>query len=121
MSLVSTQSQSLLKYEAELAQMRGKVASPTAEIEEKDRLLFSRDTLLAEMKVQLNSNEQKTAEQPSSYVKHVAEEKRVEEDLTEKLALKVTCHKCTVFLSLWSASLLKNSDMKTFLIISCIF
>jgi hypothetical protein len=98
MSLVSTQSQSLLKYEAELAQMRGKVASLTTEREEKDRLLLSRDTVLAEMRIQLNSNQQKIVEQQLSTVKQLAEEKKVEEDLTEKLALKVTCHKYNVFL-----------------------
>jgi len=85
MSLVSTQSQSLLRYEAELAQLRGKVASMTAQMEEKDRLLLSRDKMLAEMRVQLNSNQEKAVEQ-------LPEERKVDEDSTEKLALKVTCH-----------------------------
>jgi predicted nucleic acid-binding Zn-ribbon protein len=93
MNLVSTQSQNLLKYEAELAQLRGKVVSLTAEMEEKDKLLLSRDMVLAEMRVQLNSNQQKIMEQPSSTVEQLAEERKVEEDLTEKLALKVTYHK----------------------------
>jgi hypothetical protein len=93
MNLVSTQSQNLLKYEAELAQLRGKVVSLTAEMEEKDKLLLSRDMVLAEMRVQLNSNQQKIMEQPSSTVEQLAEERKVEEDFTEKLALKVTYHK----------------------------
>jgi hypothetical protein len=92
MSVVSTQSQSLIKYEAQLAQLRAKVASLTADIEEKDRLLLSKDKLLAEMRVKLNSNQQKALEQPRKVVEQLGEERKVEEDLTEKLALKVTCH-----------------------------
>jgi hypothetical protein len=97
MSLVTSQSQSLLKCEAELAQMRGKVASLTAEKEEKDMLILSRDKVLAEMRVQLNSNQQKITEEPLSTLKQLAEEKKVEEDVTEKLALKVHCHKFNIF------------------------
>jgi hypothetical protein len=73
---VSTQSQSLIKYEAELAQLRGKVTSLTADTERKDRLLLSRDQAIAEIRVQLSSDRHKA----------------VEDDPTEKLALKVTCH-----------------------------
>jgi septal ring factor EnvC (AmiA/AmiB activator) len=87
MSLVSTQSQSLIKYEAELAQLRRKVATLTADIEEKDRLLLSKDKAMAEMRVKLNSNQQKAVEQPRRVVEQLGED-----DLTEKLALKVTCH-----------------------------
>jgi hypothetical protein len=87
MSLVSTQSQSLIKYEAELAQLRGKVAALTADIEEKDRLLLSKDKAMAEIGAKLNSNQQKAVEQPQRAVKQLGED-----DLTEKLALKVTCH-----------------------------
>jgi polyribonucleotide nucleotidyltransferase len=82
MSLVSSQSQSLIKYEAELAQLRGKVAAQTVEMEQKDRLLLSKDKVLAEMKVKATVEEQKAVEQPT-------DDKKVEEDLTEKLALKV--------------------------------
>lgn len=82
MSLVSSQSQSLIKYEAELAQLRGKVASQTMEMEEKDRLLLSRDKVLAEMRVKATTEEQKALEQ-------LTDDKKVEEDLTERLALKV--------------------------------
>jgi len=82
MSLVSSQSQSLIKYEAELAQLRGKVASQTMEMEEKDRLLLSKDKVLAEMRFKATTEEQKTVEQ-------LTDDRKVEEDLTEKLALKV--------------------------------
>jgi hypothetical protein len=82
MSLVSSQSQSLIKYEAELAQLRGKVASQTMEMEEKNRLLLSKDNVLAEMRVKATAEEQKAVEQ-------LTDDKKVEEDLTEKLALKV--------------------------------
>jgi hypothetical protein len=82
MSLVSSQSQSLIKYEAELAQLRGKVASQTMEMKEKDRLLLSKDKVLAEMRVKATAEEQKAVEQ-------LADDKKVEEDLTVKLALKV--------------------------------
>jgi len=82
MSLVSSQSQSLIKYEAELAQLRGKVASQTMEMKEKDRLLLSKDKVLAEMRVKATAEEQKAVEQ-------LTDDKKVEEDLTEKLALKV--------------------------------
>jgi hypothetical protein len=82
MSLVSSQSQSLIKYEAELAQLRGKVAAQTMAMEEKDRLLLSKDKVLAVMKVKATAEEQKAVEQPT-------DDKKVEEDLTEKLALKV--------------------------------
>jgi len=82
MSLVSSQSQSLIKYEAELAQLRGKVASQTMEIEEKNRLLLSKDKMLAEMRVKATAEDQKAVEQ-------LTDDKKVEEDLTEKLALKV--------------------------------
>lgn len=87
MSLVSTQSQSLIKYEAELAQLRGKVAALTADIKEKDRLLLSKDRAMAEIRAKLNSNQQKAVEQPRRAVEQLGED-----DLTEKLALKVTCH-----------------------------
>jgi predicted nucleic acid-binding Zn-ribbon protein len=82
MSLVNSQSQSLIKYETELAHLRGKVASQTMEMEEKDRLLLSKDKVLAEMRVKLNAEEQKASEQ-------LPDDRKVEEDLTEKLALKV--------------------------------
>lgn len=82
MSLVSSQSQSLIKYEAELAQLRGKVASQTMEMEEKNRLLLSKDKVLAEMRVKATAEEQKAVDQ-------LTDDKKVEEDLTEKLALKV--------------------------------
>jgi len=82
MSLVSSQSQSLIKYEAELAQLRGKVASQTMEMEEKDRLLLSKDKVVAEMRVKATAKVQSTVEQ-------LTDDKKVEEDLTEKLALKV--------------------------------
>ena len=82
MSLVSSQSQSLIKYEAELAQLRGKVASQTMEMKEMDRLLLSKDKVLAEMRVKATAEEQKAVEQ-------LTDDKKVEEDLTEKLALKV--------------------------------
>jgi hypothetical protein len=82
MSLVSSQSQSLIKYEAELAQLRGKVASQTMEVEEKDRLLLAKDRVLNELRVKLNAVEQKSVEQ-------LPDDRKMEEDLTEKLALKV--------------------------------
>jgi hypothetical protein len=82
MSLVSSQSQSLIKYEAELAQLRGKVASQAIEMEEKDRLLLSKDKVLAEMRVKATAEEQKAVDQ-------LTDDKKVEEDLTEKLAFKV--------------------------------
>jgi polyribonucleotide nucleotidyltransferase len=82
MSLISSQSQSLIKYETELAQLRGKVASQTMELEEKDRLLLSKNKVLTEMRVELNAEERRAAEQPP-------DDRKVEEDLTEKLALKV--------------------------------
>jgi hypothetical protein len=82
MSLVSSQSQSLIKYEAELAQLRGKVASQTMEMEEKDRLLLSKDKVLTEMRVKATAEEHKAVEQ-------LTDDKKLEEDLTEKLALKV--------------------------------
>ncbi|PNF43192.1 hypothetical protein B7P43_G15673 [Cryptotermes secundus] len=85
MSLVSTQSQSLIKYEAELAQLRGKVAALTADIEEKDRLLLSKDKVMAEIRAKWNSNQQKAVEQPQRAVEQLGED-----DLTEKLALKAT-------------------------------
>ena len=91
MSLVSSQSQSLIKYEAELAQLRGKVASQTMEMEEKNRLLLSKDKVLAEMRVKATAEEQKAMDQ-------LTDDKKVEEDLTEKLALKVKRWWCFSFI-----------------------
>ncbi|KAJ9574107.1 hypothetical protein L9F63_008521, partial [Diploptera punctata] len=85
LSLVSSQSQSLLKYEAELAQLRSKVSSLTQQLEEKDLLLLAKEKTLSEMQVQLLSS-RRTA--PT--LDHPPEDIKLEEDNTEKLALKAT-------------------------------
>jgi hypothetical protein len=81
-----------MKYEAELAQLRGKVSSLTKDIEEKDGLLLSKDKAMADIRVQLNCSQQKAVEEPPRVVEQPVEERNVDEDVTEKLALKVTCH-----------------------------
>jgi hypothetical protein len=92
LNLVSTQSQSLIRYEAELAQLKGKVSSLTADLEQKDMLLLSKDQAMAEIRVQLSCSRHKAEEEPQRVVEQPVEEQKVEEDPTEKLALKVTCH-----------------------------
>ncbi|PSN58155.1 hypothetical protein C0J52_01000 [Blattella germanica] len=83
LSLISTQSQNLLKYEGELAQLRSKVNSLTQLVEEKDMLLQTKEKALTEMQMQLISSRisPDTGEHPLEMLK-------IEEDSMEKLALK---------------------------------
>ncbi|XP_069705746.1 centrosomal protein of 290 kDa isoform X2 [Periplaneta americana] len=119
LSLVSTQSQSLLKNEAELAQLRAKVATLTQELEEKDSLLLSREKALTEMKIQLASSQQKDVEQSPNILQQVQKvvadvqehlnsnmqeplktiDKQPEEDSTEKLALKATINSLQIIVN----------------------
>jgi hypothetical protein len=82
---VSSQSQSLLKYEAELAQLKSRVSSLSQQLEEKELLLLTKEKTLSEMQVQLLSRRL-----TAPVVEHPVVDSRPETESTENLALKAS-------------------------------